>query len=107
MNGSIAVWDWKRSNKVATIPKVKNYETYQSVFFSKKNGDLKGLIFLDDDGNLLEYDLITENLKAKKIIPECGEGNWKLHVDNNDTTDKCYVYEHNQAIIKCFDTHPY
>lgn len=104
MDGNIVVWDWKRSSNVATIEEVRNEDTYQPVYFTKQNGDTRGLIFLEDDGNLLQCDLTTNKIIKQMIIPNCEEGNWKLHVDKSDTTTKAYVYDHNRATIMCFDT---
>ena len=38
---------------MATIGGVDNEETYQEVYFAKKEGDIRGIIFLEDNGYLL------------------------------------------------------
>jgi hypothetical protein len=53
MSGNLILWDWRRSVQRVKIPNVENTEIYQSVYFAKKEGNTRGLIFLEDNGFLL------------------------------------------------------
>ena len=107
MNGSLIFWDWKRSKKMVTIGGVDNEETYQEIYFAKKNGDIRGIVFLEDNGYLLEHDLLEKKTMRRMVLPYCEEENWKIHVDRSYNTDKIYAYDHDQAIVRCFESHPY
>ena len=51
---------------------------------------------------LLQHNLVTEVSTRWDICHNWEEENWKLHVDEAENTDVAYVYEHEQAIIKCY-----
>ena len=46
MNNTLVLWDWRKSERVAVLTGIQNEEVYQSVFFKKEDGDIRGLIFL-------------------------------------------------------------
>lgn len=53
MNGNLVLWNWRKSTREVVISDVKNEEVYQSVFFRRVDGEVRGLVFLEDDGCLL------------------------------------------------------
>ena len=61
MNGSISLWDWRESEQLMTIDKVKNTETYQPIHFGMKDGLIQEILFLQDDGFMLRYDFKVQN----------------------------------------------
>ncbi len=68
------------------IPEVHNEEIYQSIYFKRENGEIRGLLFLEDDGVLLEHDLLSNKTYRKSILTEAENENWKIHVDENLNT---------------------
>ena len=38
MNGNLAMWDWRKSERAVVVPDVDNEEIYQSIFFRKHEG---------------------------------------------------------------------
>ena len=38
------------------------------MFFRKENGEIRGLIFLEDNGRLLEHDLIREVTHGRGLL---------------------------------------
>jgi len=53
MNGNLVLWNWRKSTREVVISDVKNEEVYQSVFFRRVDGEVRELVFLEDDGCLL------------------------------------------------------
>ena len=55
MNGTISVWDWRESERLAVIDGVRNHQSYQPVYFGEKGGNLRDIYFFQDDGYIMKY----------------------------------------------------
>jgi len=102
MNGNLVLWNWRKSTREVVISDVKNEEVYQSVFFRRVDGEVRGLVFLEDDGCLLEHDILAANTYRRCILPSAENENWKIHVDCEQDTKLIYAYEHEKSVIKCY-----
>jgi WD40 repeat protein len=106
MNGNLVLWDWRKSSRELVLSGVKNEEVYQSLYFKKEQGDITKLVFLEDDGYLLEHDILENRTSRRCILPTADQENWKMHVGPEATTEFVYTYEHEQCLVKCYQSFP-
>lgn len=69
-----------------------------------KKGSLDSILFLEDDGCLLNYSILEGKTHRSKLIDILEEDNWKMDIRNvGCTTQQLILYEHTRDIIKIFD----
>jgi hypothetical protein len=108
MNGSISLWDWRESEQLMTISKVKNTETYQPIHFGLKEGSITDIYFLQDNGELLKYDFTKpqehQRRTDRKLFEVGSQDNWKMTTRTVEQTTKSLIcYEHSKAVMRIFD----
>jgi WD40 repeat protein len=104
MNGTVSLWDWRESEQVACITGVKNIETYQPINFGLKNGNIRDILFFQDNGFIMKYDILSRTRTEHKLFDVGKHDNWKMTTRTVDCSTKSVIlYEHTKALIKIYD----
>lgn len=79
-----------------TLSNIKNHEVYQPVYFGTVDGKTRKILFLDEDSNFLNYDIVKQQMNSFKIPFQDG---CKLYIDSDaKTTDEFFRFSHSGLI---------
>lgn len=89
---------------MAVISGIKNLETYQPIHFGMKNGSIRDILFFQDNGFILKYEIAKKSRSEHKLFDIPKHENWKMMTRNIDsTTRSAILYEHNRSLIRIYE----
>lgn len=79
-------------------------ETYQPVHFGMKNGNIRDIYFLQDNGYILKYEIVKRQKTEQKLFDIARHENWKMVTRTIDsTTRNAILYEHTKSLIRVYE----